>query len=394
MATTSNTQLVDGDTIHDPAVPDDRSSTRDLRAITDDDLSTLMSPQASDDPLARTGSVPKGISAPPSPSASGKFASVAGRALPKPRIVKRVVKKSPADEPAPANEDTSTDVTIARTYEEATASKATKTPLRPPPLEGLQHDAPSPSSEVQPLADLLEGELGARADAPPPSGEVQSLADLLEGGLDAATPPKEVDPLAELTDLLIAATSSIADAAPAEREERTVMLAQDKRQEHTVMLAHDQLQGRPADAPSVFEPGARAPAAAPWSGATAPLPFAPVAAPAPPVSIVGLPTTAPSTRDVRGAAAEARDSAPVATSPPPAKPKRSVAPWIVAALAVGVAIGVVMMRQAPLEGATFAKAPEAPPAAQQPAQAAAPVVAVPAGDEANNKAGATASPAA
>ncbi|MCW5832537.1 MAG: hypothetical protein KIS78_09025 [Labilithrix sp.] len=281
MATTSNTQLVDGDTIHDPAVPDDRSSTRDLRAITDDDLSTLMSPQASDDPLARTGSVPKGISAPPSPSASGKFASVAGRALPKPRIVKRVVKKSPADEPAPANEDTSTDVTIARTYEEATASKATKTPLRPPPLEGLQHDAPSPSSEVQPLADLLEGELGARADAPPPSGEVQSLADLLEGGLDAATPPKEVDPLAELTDLLIAATSSIADAAPAEREERTVMLAQDKRQEHTVMLAHDQLQGRPADAP-MWSRARRAwqPCCGPGRR-TALLLFAPVAAPAP-----------------------------------------------------------------------------------------------------------------
>ncbi|MBX3215832.1 MAG: hypothetical protein KF850_27585 [Labilithrix sp.] len=382
MANTSKRQLVDADPNHAHAVPDDRSSTRDLRAITDDDLSALM-PSASGDPLARTGSVPKGLAASPSPSASGKFASVAGRALTKPKIVKRVVKKSAADEPIPANEDTSADVTIARTYEEVTSA----TSALDLQLAGIRDDGPPPSSEVQSLADLLEGEPGAHAGAPL-SSEVPSLADLLEGEIDVQAPPaKEVDPLAELTDLLIAATASIADSAPAEREERTVMLVNDARQEHTVMLAHDRLQGRPAETPSVYDANGQAPATAPWSGATAPLPFAPVPAPASSVSIVGLPSAASSTRDLASAAtvAEARDSAPAA--PAPAKPKRSVVPWIIAALAVGVAIGVVMMRQVPF-GSAFQSAPTE---AAQPA--AAPVVAVPAGDEASKVGAVTATSA-
>ncbi|MBX3196992.1 MAG: hypothetical protein KF894_02445 [Labilithrix sp.] len=373
MANTSKRQLVDADPNHAHAVPDDRSSTRDLRAITDDDLSALMPPTASGDPLARTGSVPKGLAASPSPSASGKFASVAGRALTKPKIVKRVVKKSAAAEPVPANEDTSADVTIARTYEEVT-SAANALDLQ---LAGIRDDGPPPSSEVQSLADLLEGEHSAHAGAPL-SSEVPALADLLEGEIDVQAPPtKEVDPLAELTDLLIAATASIADSAPAEREERTVMLVNDARQEHTVMLAHDRLPGHPAEAPSVYDAAGQPPATAPWSGATAPLPFAPVPAPASSVNIIGLPSPASSTRDLASAAtmAEARDSAPATAAP--AKPKRGAAPWIIAALAVGVAIGVVMMRQVPF-GSAFQSAPTE---AAQPA--AAPVVAVPAGDEAS-----------
>ncbi|MBX3223357.1 MAG: hypothetical protein KF795_22785, partial [Labilithrix sp.] len=287
--------------------PAPRSSGRALLSITDDDLSALMPGNASAERPA-TGSTSSQRLAVPAPNASGKFARVGAAATPQKKKIIR--KKSAPALAAQAGQTSETSAALNASPSAgaaAGASKPIETPLRPPPL-----------------AELLEGHVDVAAsatnaattnEAPPFEREDVTLA-----------LPSPVDATADVTLALpspVGATADVTLALPSP----VGVTSMPTYQQHTVLISHDQLRGRPAEAPSVFDPSTREPAA------VAPAAVAPAA----------------------------REETP-STSPAPAKRGRALTASVIALLAIGLGVaffGYTTMGNTAMRRARQAVAPVA-----------------------------------